>query len=382
MDIEKLFSYIDNSKERYIDIISDICNIKSPTDYKEGVDKVGKYFLEFAEKRGWKTKVFPQEVSGDIVSVIINPEAEVPPLTLSAHTDTVYTLGMFDDFKVSYDDKYIYGPGVADCKGGAAVCLLAMEALTECGFKDRPVQLILQSDEEKNSTPSLKSTINYICEESKNSVAFLNCEPGVKNTASLQRKGIIRYVFKIKGKAAHSALCYNGANAVCEAARKILLLEEWKSPDGITCNCGQIKGGSAANTVAEYCEFTADIRFSTEEELSFIRKETERIKNEIFVSGCITELEEISYRPEMEKSDLNYQLLDKLNNIFKSNGLEELAPRKANGGSDAAYVTKAKIPCIDSVGIVGSKIHSVNEYAEIESIIECAKKIALAAIFL
>lgn len=380
MDTLKLFETIDNLTEKYIDFLSDICDIESPTDYKEGVDKVGYFVKEFAEKLGFKTEVFPQSVSGDIITVTLNPDSEKPPLTLSAHTDTVHQIGFFKEPRVRKDNEKIYGPGVADCKGGIATSLLSMEALSLCGFKDRPIQLILQSDEEKNSVPSNKSTINYICEKSKGSVAFLNCEPGMKNTASLSRKGIIRFLFRITGIAAHSAFCYKGANAISEAAHKILELEKHKDPDGITCNCGTISGGSAANTVPEYCEFIADIRFSYLSDIEMIRAKIKEITEKVYTSGCVTVCEEISLRPPMEESPLNYELLDKINRIFEENGFIPLAPRKANGGSDAAYITGCKIPCIDSVGIVGSSIHSINEYAELSSIPETAKKFVVLAI--
>jgi glutamate carboxypeptidase len=49
---------------------------------------------------------------------------------------------------------------------------------------------------------------------------------------------------------------------------------------------------------------------------------------------------------------------------------------KANGGSDAAYSTIAGIPSIDSIGIEGERIHSVEEYAIMKSLAESAKRIA------
>ncbi len=382
MDINTVFSEIDRLKNKYISFLTDICNIESPTDYKEGVDRVGYFVKEFSEKLGFKTEVFPQKVSGDIITITMNPDSCEAPLTLCSHTDTVYPLGLFKEPKVKTDDEKIYGPGVADCKGGIAISLLAMEALSLSGYTKRPIQLILQSDEEKNSCPSNKETINYICEKAKSSVAFLNGEPSVKDTASLARKGIARYSFNIKGKAAHSSLCYKGANAIAEAAYKITELEKFKDPDGITCNCGLISGGSAANTVAETCSFVADIRFSTTKELDFIRETIKNITEKSFLEGCVTLSEEISLRPAMEESPLNYDLLDKINCIFKENGFSEFTPRKANGGSDAAYITRCNIPCIDSVGLTGSSIHSINEYAELSSLTDYAKRYCLIAEYL
>ena len=69
----------------------------------------------------------------------------------------------------------------------------------------------------------------------------------------------------------------------CEAAQKIIRLEQYKDRNSITCNCGIISGGVAENTVPEKCVFTADFRFNNEDE----RKEVEKIANEISAHGII-----------------------------------------------------------------------------------------------
>ena len=48
-----LFKEIDNLESKYIDFWVDVCNTESPTNYKEGVDNVGKLFIDVAKKFGW-----------------------------------------------------------------------------------------------------------------------------------------------------------------------------------------------------------------------------------------------------------------------------------------------------------------------------------------
>ena len=52
--MEKLLKAIDELENEYLKVWQDVCNLESPTEYKEGVDRVGTYFAEMAEKRGFK----------------------------------------------------------------------------------------------------------------------------------------------------------------------------------------------------------------------------------------------------------------------------------------------------------------------------------------
>ncbi len=376
MKCQALFDIIDSMQAQYLDFLEDVCNIESPTDYKEGVDAVGSYFLEKARKNGWKTEIFAQKTAGNVICITLNPEADLPAVSVSAHMDTVYPLGTFGTPAVRRDDNNMYGPGVMDCKGGAVAAFMAMDALSQCGFHARPVQLLLQSDEETGSATSQKSTITYICEKAKDSAAFLNLEGLSGSKAVLRRKGILRYRFTVCGKALHSSRCADGSNAIAEAAYKIIELEKMKDPNGLTCNCGVIEGGTKANTVAAFCTFTADIRYSTLEEEERAKQIVQNVADTVTVKGCTCEVQKVSDRPAMIFSEKNAALLERMNAIFMENGLPYLTPGAALGGSDAAYVTMYGIPCVDNLGPEGANIHSTDEYIRLDSLAESAKRIA------
>lgn len=381
-DFNKLCEVIDSLEEEFIKVWVDVCNIESPTECKAGVDAVGRYFAEKAETNGWQVEIFEQPVSGNCVCITMNPDSCAQPITLSGHIDTVHPVGSFGTPAVRLDEKYIYGPGVTDCKGGTVAALLAMTALGKIGFDTRPVRLILQSDEEASSIYSNKKTIEYICRKAEDSIAFLNCESTRGNTAVLWRKGICRYNFDISGKTIHASRCAEGASAIAEAAHKILALESFKNPDGITCNCGLISGGTAANSVPEHCSFTAEIRFNTNEEWERADKFIKEVAERSYIPGTECQLTKITSRPMMEKNTRNFELLERLNRIYAENGMPTLTARQSLGGSDAAEVTVHGIPCIDSIGVAGDRIHSPEEYGVLASLTEAAKRIAAACYFI
>ncbi|MBQ3072992.1 MAG: M20/M25/M40 family metallo-hydrolase [Oscillospiraceae bacterium] len=376
MQCKELFEVIDSLSDRYLDMLEDVCNIESQTIDKEGVDKVGSYFAEEAKKHGWKVEIAPQEKSGDLVCITMNPDAKGEPVTISGHIDTVHPKGLFGDPPVHRDAEKIYGPGVHDCKGGCVAGLQAMDALERIGFAARPVRLILQSDEENSSKTSGGATVRYMCEKAKDSVAFLNLEPHVAGCVTLLRKGILRYKLTVHGNAVHSAVCYTGANAVTEAAHKLLQLERFKDENGLTCNCGVIRGGTVPNSVADTCEFYADFRFATNEQYEEAVAAVEEVAAHSTVEGCTCTAEVYSSRPAMIESEKNNDLLAKINEIYAENGLQTLEKKMGNGGSDAAQVTQAGIPCVDNFGSEGGRGHSKEEFTYLRSVSAAAKRIA------
>lgn len=380
MVCEAVFQEIDKLFPTYISFLEEVCNIESPTDCKAGVDATSEVFLRVARMRGWETEVLEEPVSGNVACITLHPEAEGAPICLSGHLDTVHPVGLFPTPAVRIEGEKIYGPGTADCKGGAVAALFAMDALDRAGFCARPIRLLLQTDEEKGSRPSERRTINYICEKAKDAAAFLNLEPHVPGSACIARKGIHTYTFTVKGIAAHASLCAtHGANAILEAAHKILELEKLKDDEGLTCVCTVIGAGNATNTIPDTCVFKADVRFATREQMEYMKEYATRVAETVYVPGCQTT---VVYpkrgRIMMEKTPRNLALLEKLNQVFAENGLPVLAPYTRNGGSDAADVTEAGIPCVDSMGIEGENLHAPLEFAYMESLRTAAKRIAAA----
>jgi len=373
--MEKIFKKIDSLMEEYVQILNDVVCIESPTLIKSRVDEVGKYFIDLAQKNGWETEIKKFEEFGDVVTVTMNKNAPGDVITLSGHMDTVHSVGLFGETPTRRDGDKLYGPGVMDCKGGIVAGFLAMKALSDMGYKDRPVMMILQSNEEIGS----HKTIDYICEKAKNSVAFLNLEGHEKyfeGKACLKRKGIARFLFDIKGIETHSSYCAReGASAIAEAAHKILELEKIKNNDGLTFNCGVIEGGTTPNTVPGTCKFKLDVRFATNKEYEEAKEIVKRVADTNYINGCTTEVSQISMRVAMELNDRNMDLLSKANKLFSANGLTELEAGERAGGSDASWVSSYGIPCIDSLGIGGERAHSVEEHALVSSMAESAKRI-------
>jgi len=381
MNKEQLFAKIEELYDFYLDVWEDICNIESPSRYKEGIDRCSAYFVKLAEERGWQVERRAFDEAGDAVCITMNADVDARPVSLSGHLDTVHPVGSFGTPACHRDETKLYGPGVTDCKGGVVAGFLAMDALAQCGWCGRPVQLILQTDEEVGSRLSKRGTIEFMAEKSRDAVGFLNLEGGAPGVACVQRKGIHTFTFHVHGQEAHSSECTKkGANAIIEAAHKMLEIDAIEKDEaGLTCCCSIISGGTVPNTVPGECTFKVNVRFANEEQRQWIIAKMQEIAAKTHVPGCTCEVTYGRGRVAMERHERNLALLDKINAILANNGMQTLGGVARMGGSDAADMTVAGIPAIDNLGTWGDAIHSPGEYGILRSLTESAKILAIVA---
>ncbi len=371
---QKVFEKIDELSDKYVKVLIDACNIESKTEDKEGVDKVGAYFASIAEDMGYTIRKKEFEKAGNVYSFTYNPDGKKKQISLSAHMDTVHTKGIFGYPPTRIEGDYVYGPGVNDSKGNLALELLVMEALKECGYDERPVKLILQSDEEVNSYLSEGKTLEFMVEEAKGSAAFLNAENIEKDRLlTIGRKGITSHKITIHGKKIHAGSCIMGANAIKEAAYKIIEFEKDNEDNGITFNCGIVNGGGVTNIVPDLCELCIEYRFKNMEQKKIADEKFRRIVETSFVEGTHSTSEQISNRLPMEADEKNKNLVKIINDICEQVDIEPFGMAETSGGADSAYPSLAGIPTVDSIGIEGSGAHTLNENARISSMAEMAK---------
>ena len=153
-------------------------------------------------------------------------------------------------------------------------------------------------------------------------------------------------------------------------------MEKIKDDEGLTCSVGVIRGGSVPNTVAGYCEFFANVRYATPAQYEEVCAYVDRVAKTEYIRGCTCEVSVSGFRPCMERTERNLALAERINGILAENGFPTLTPAFNKGGSDAAEITAAGIPCVDSLGTSGGGVHSAEEWMELSSLAESAKRLA------
>ena len=378
-DVNAVFREIEKDEEKYIKFWEDICNIETVSDDKEALDEMADFVTTFAENEGFSVRRTPFEKCGDFLTIDMNEGAEKGYIFL-AHMDTVHVKGKFGYPPVKIEGNIMTGPGVIDCKGGIAVALLAMKSLKTQGY-DKHLRLILTSDEEISNSLGGQKELDFIKDESTGFKGAFNCEVAREGEVVVSRKGILRIKIHITGKPSHAGIDYfAGVSAIREAAYKIIELETKSEEGATTYNCGIIQGGDMFNIVPAKCTMSVDVRINSVEDMEAAYKVVEQVTEKSFVEGSKAEMELVSKRMPMMRTKETNELFEKLRQVSLANGLGDLVPIESGGGSDSAYTQLAGVPSVCAVGTCGDYCHTVNEYAEIDSLVKRAKLLAATTI--
>ncbi|MHA7111839.1 M20 family metallopeptidase [Sunxiuqinia elliptica] len=188
------------------------------------------------------------------------------PVIFSGHFDTVpFDVGNWNEDPLGGEIKEgkLFGRGASDMKSGvAAMVVAAILAVTE--NPDAAVRLLLTAGEETGCQGAA-----HLVEHMKHlgkARGIVVGEP-TANIPAIGHKGGLYLRVTAQGRTAHSSMPHLGDNAIYKVARALLKAERFKfsePEDGLlgwpTINVGTVRGGLNLNSVADFAEFTIDIR--------------------------------------------------------------------------------------------------------------------------
>ncbi len=179
---EKLKAASEAAKPALIDTLRDMVMIESGSSDAEGLAKMAGFTEERLKALGAKVerRKAVRGVGADIVIGTFEGSGH-KKLMLMAHMDTVYERGILASQPYKVEGERIYGPGIADDKGGIAVVLHALKILKEAGWKDfAKLTVLFNPDEEVGSIGSGE----LIAEIADQHDFVLSCEPTVAAPAA------------------------------------------------------------------------------------------------------------------------------------------------------------------------------------------------------
>ena len=312
---------------------------------------------------------------GRNLHLTVRPDAPVQ-LMFTGHMDTVF--GETHEFQQTrwLEDGVLNGPGVADMKGGIAVMLAALKAVEASEVAERiGYEVIITSDEEVGSLGSAP----LIAQAARGKRAALTYEPSALPDGTLAgaRPGSGNYSLVVRGRSAHAGRNpEDGRNAVLAAADLALRLEKLKR-DGLSVNPGRIEGGGPSNVVPDLAVLRVNLRPRTPE----IEAEAERLIDEAVAAVAAERDIQIEVhggfgRPPKPMTPEAERLFE----LVKAAGADlgqSIGWQPSGGVCDGNNIAACGVPVVDTMGVRGGKIHSMEEYLIFESLGERAALSAL-----
>lgn len=277
------------------------------------------------------------------------------------HIDTVFP----EDHpfqQVTVADRRLFGPGVADCKGGLVQALEVMRYLDTVAWGENiGWEFLVLPDEEVGSVGS-----KPLLEQASGADIGLGFEPALPSGGvAAARKGSLNVHTIVRGFAAHAGRAHHeGRSAILGLSNLIAELERHNERAGVTVNCGRISGGGPLNVVPDFAVGSYNLRVESADDQQWIEKQFEQAAAD---SSLDVDVVWTSARPpKLRTPELN-QLLADVSESAEELGLS-IPPEDTGGSCDGNDLAAAGLINVDSLGICGGAIHSAEEFADVDTI--------------
>ena len=365
-----LLKTIDAELLAYMSTWEKMVNIDSGTGDAKGLSKMEAVIVQHLNDLGALVETVPAKpsVGNNIVGTFKGTGNK--RIMLMIHYDTVFQEGDAAKRPFRIDGKRAFGPGVADAKGGLALILYAIKVFQDLNFTGYGSLTVFFNPDEEESSIGSRSLIQKLSAEQD---YVLSYEPPDRDIVTVATNGIARVHLTVRGLASHAGSApEKGRNAAIELAHQLLQLNDLGDPSkGTTVNWTVVRAGEKVNIIPAEARAIADMRLSQFSELPRVQLQAEKIIQKHFVPGTEVTVEVEKRRPPLPRNRASEALAEKAKRI----GLEigyDIEPAAMRFGTDAGFaynpVTK-KPTVLETMGIVGKRIHSPDEIAEIDSII-------------
>ena len=298
-------------------------------------------------------------------------------IMLQAHMDTVYEKGILQTQPLKQDGNKLYGPGIADDKGGIAVILHALVILKEAGWKDyATLTVLINPDEEVGSVGSGE----FISATADRHDVVLSFEPTAAKAVAkgesllLGAAGIAQVTMEVKGRAAHAGASPDlGRNAILEISHQMLQTKDLaKEIPGVTLNWTNVVSNKARNQIPELAVAGGDVRITlpgAEEKLNAALQAKIASGGKLIPDTVTTVRLEVG-RPAFLAGAPGRALGEQAQGIYKEIDRDLGLVPMTGGGTDAAFARRSgKATVVESFGLAGYGYHARDEYIELDSIV-------------
>ncbi|MFT4014216.1 MAG: M20/M25/M40 family metallo-hydrolase [Paracoccus sp. (in: a-proteobacteria)] len=297
-----------------------------------------------------------------------HPDQGKPGILISGHMDTVHPMGTLEKLPFRVQDGRAWGPGIMDMKGGNYVYMEAMRQILRAGLTTPlPVTFLFTPDEEVG-TPATRGLIE---DHARGQRAVLLPEPAEHDGgAVVGRYAIARFNLLTEGRPSHAGWALkDGRSAIAAMARKIIEVEAMTTED-CTFSVGVIHAGQWVNCVSSECRAEALSMAKTQADLDRGVAAIMALQDEW--NGVAFKVARGVTRPVWEPGPQTMELFELAKVLSAELGFT-LTAHRSGGGSDGNFTGAMGVPTLDSLGVRGKGLHTLEEHIQIDSLSERAK---------
>ena len=328
--------------------------------------------IDLAELGASLERIPGQPGIGDSVRATLpHPNQGQPGILIAGHMDTVHPIGTLEALPFHRKGNKCWGPGIQDMKGGNYLSLEAIRQIQQSGFTTPLPVTVLFTPDEEIGTPSARGLIEATAKAHK---YVLVPEPAMNDGGVVWgRYAIARYHLETHGVPVHAGVDPRlGKSAVKEMAHRLIQIEDMTTDD-CTFSVSVVSGGQWVNCVSSSCKAQA---------LSMARNQQDLDKGVAAMMALNDDESDVKFsvrrgvtRPVWEPDNGTKALYEHAVKLAKELG-QELPSHMAGGGSDANFTGAMGIPSLDSLGVQGAGLHTLNEHIEIDSLATRGKLMA------
>ena len=297
-------------------------------------------------------------------------------IMLIAHMDTVYGPNTLATQPIRLDGNRLYGPGIADDKGGIAVILHSLAILKAAGWKDYAELTVLLNPDEEVGSPGSGDTIARLAEQHD---VVLSCEPSAGSVVMkgqpllLASAGVATATLDVKGRAAHAGAAPElGRNALYELSYQMLQTRDVaKDVPGAALVWTRASANGPLNQITEKAEAVGDVRLTQPGALEKLQTALQaKLGSSKLVPDTETTLNLTPGHPPYVADQRSRALAARAQAIYKEIDRDLTLVPQTGGGTDAGYAARSGKPTVlESFGLAGFGYHARDEYIEIDSIV-------------
>ena len=375
---EQLLQDAKKAEPGVVQTLKDLVSIESGSANVKGVLRMADYVEARLKAAGGQTERIKatRGPGGTIVKATFEGTGKVRIL-LMGHLDTVYPEGILATQPIRQDGNRLYGPGIADDKGGLAVILHTMEQIKASGWRDYArITVVMNPDEEIGSVGSGELIAALAAEHDY----VLSCEPTVAKAVAKQEglllgaAGTATVTMDVLGRQSHAGVVPElGRNALIELSYQLLQTRDIaKSVSGSQLNWTFSNAGLVRNQIPEKAQATADVRtFERDAAERLLAALKAKIGEGKLVPDTTTTVTMVIGRPPFAGDERSKALAQKAAAIYAELDNRPLTLTPMTGGAtDAGYASRSgKAVVLESFGLAGFGYHARDEYIEIDSIV-------------